>query len=161
MILSDHSIKGHLDSSSTDTISVDPMPDDEQIQPASLDVRLGKEIYSFEYDERLNAPEIILEPGKRYLGHTVEEIDLPKDIAAQLAGRSTIGRMGIIVHKTAGWVDPNFCGQITLELLNLGNEPVSLEKGKRVAQLVFFELDHPSMGYDGSYQQQEGATKSR
>jgi dCTP deaminase len=161
MILSDKSIQAHLGSSRTDTISADPMPDDKQIQPASLDVRLGEEVYSFSDDKRRKGNFQILEPGERYLGHTKETITLPNHIAAQLAGRSSVGRMGVIVHKTAGWIDPGFSGEITLELMNLGEEAVNLQSGSRVAQLVFFELDHPSMGYDGSYQQQEGATKSR
>jgi dCTP deaminase len=137
------------------------MPDEEQIQPASLDVRLGEELYSFSDDERVEEKFHHLQPGERYLGHTVEKIDLPNRYAAQLAGRSTIGRMGVIVHKTEGWIDPGFKGSVTLELLNLGKEPVMLQSGLRVAQLVFFKLDQPSTGYDGSYQQQEGATKSR
>lgn len=158
MILSDQNIKVAL---TRDTIEVTPEPTDEQIQPASLDVRLGREVYRIDDDRRVKSPQHRLQPGDRYLGHTKETIDLPNDIAAQLAGRSSIGRQGVIVHKTAGWIDPGFTGEITLELMNLGNEPVDLREGERVAQLVFFVLDAPSSGYDGSYQGQEGATEAR
>lgn len=162
MILSDKSIKKHLDHQEVDhTIKVNPCPYDNQVQPASLDVRLGEELYSFSDDERVEEKFHVLEPGERYLGHTKETITLPNHIAAQLAGRSSVGRMGVIVHKTAGWIDPGFSGEITLELMNLGEEAVNLQAGSRVAQLVFFLLDQPSLGYDGSYQQQTGATKSR
>jgi dCTP deaminase len=158
MILSDHSISAHL---KTGLIGVDPQPSDEQIQPASLDVRLGRELYHFGKDKRVTSPRHRLQPGQRYLGHTEEEISLPDSIAAQLAGRSSIGRQGIIVHKTAGWIDPGFSGQITLELMNLGDEPVKLTAGERIAQLVFFHLDKASTGYDGHYQNQHGATEAQ
>jgi dCTP deaminase len=162
MILSDGTIEEHLRYPHlSETITVDPEPTDEQIQPASLDVRLGREVYRFEGDHSVKSPQHRLQPGERYLGHTKETIDLPNHIAAQLAGRSSIGRQGVIVHKTAGWIDPGFEGEITLELMNLGDQPVDLREGERIAQLVFFELDSPSSGYDGSYQQQEGATHAR
>lgn len=156
MILSDKSIHAKIASG---RIGVEPTPDTEQVQPASLDVRLGCEFYK----EGMDAPwtnddEVVLEPGIPYLAHTKESIDLPNDIAAQLTGRSSIGRQGIIVHKTAGWIDPSFTGQLTLELMNMGNEEKKLEVGSRVAQMVFFQLDRPSSGYDGQYQNQSGAT---
>jgi dCTP deaminase len=157
MILSDHSIREAVH---TEEIGCSPFPDEEQFQPASLDVRLGQELYHAEKDKRVKAHQHRLQPGERYLGHTKETIDLPDHVAAQLAGRSTIGRMGVIVHKTAGWIDPGFKGSITLELMNLSDEPVDLQSGKRVAQLVFFPLDHPSDGYDGHYQGQKGATEA-
>lgn len=159
MILSDKSIRQAI---VDDVIGVDPSVNEKQIQPASLDVRLGNKFASFDGEDTVHfeRDKIRLTPGKRYLGTTKETIDLPNDIAAQLAGRSTIGRKGVIVHKTAGWVDPSFSGTITLELMNLGREPVTIEEGERVAQLVFFELDSPSSGYDGHYQNQSGATKA-
>lgn len=162
MILSDHSIEEHLKYPHlSETVGVDPDPTDEQIQPASLDVRLGDELYHFDFDRSIERENHTLHPGQRYLGHTKETIDLPNHIAAQLAGRSSVGRRGVIVHKTAGWIDPGFTGEITLELMNLGDEPVDLREGERVAQLVFFELDSPSSGYDGHYQGQEGATEAQ
>lgn len=157
MILSDQSIR---DCVYGDVIVVDPLPEEEQIQPASLDVRLGEKLYHFDGDKSVKATQHQLQPGERYLGHTVETVELPNYIAAQLAGRSSIGRQGIIVHKTAGWIDPGFSGEITLELMNLGNEPVDLKTGKRIAQLVFFKLDSPSSGYDGGYQGQRGPTEA-
>jgi dCTP deaminase len=158
MILSDKSIKESLRSG---RIGCHPRPDGEQIQPASLDVRLGRELYDFGQDRRIEHEEHYLDPGERYLGETKESIRLPNDLAAQLAGRSSIGRVGVIVHKTAGWIDPGFEGSITLELMNLGHSPVQLRAGERVAQLVFFKLDKRSSGYDGNYQNQSGATKSQ
>jgi dCTP deaminase len=158
MILSEYSIEQKI---ADGYIGVNPPPNDDQYQPASLDVRLGDEVYHFDGDYRVNSPQHRLQPNERYLGHTKETISLPKNIAAQLAGRSSIGRQGVIVHKTAGWIDPGFEGEITLELMNLGDEPVDLKSGERVAQLVFFVLDQPSGGYDGSYQGQSGATESR
>ena len=157
MILSDSSIEGYI---LKDEIRVDPLPQGKQIQPASLDMRLGEELFHIEKDKHVKSPQHQLQPGERYLGHTKERISLPNDIAAQLAGRSSIGRQGVIVHKTAGFCDPGFSGQVTLELMNLGNEPVTLETGQRVAQLVFFQLDFPSAGYDGGYQNQSGATEA-
>lgn len=158
MILSNYSINKAL---SVGDIHIDPEPDVEQIQPASLDVRLGKKMYEVENDAQVERDIHWLHPGERYLGHTEETIELPKDIAAQLAGRSSVGRKGVIVHKTAGWIDPGFEGSITLELMNLGNSPVCLNAGNRVAQLVFFELDKASSGYDGRYQGQDEPTKAR
>lgn len=157
MILSDHSIEEKI---TTDLIGVDPKPTQGQVQPASLDVRLGEELYNVVTDTRITSPVHSLRPGERYLGHTVETIDLPNNIAAQLAGRSSVGRQGVIVHKTAGWIDPGFSGELTLELMNLGESSVTFEKGDRIAQLVFFPLDRHSSGYDGGYQGQEGATEA-
>lgn len=150
-ILSDKTIEDAIESGK---LYVDPTPDDEQIQPASLDVRLGNKLYCVETDEMLVQDKFSLQPFQRYLGRTSEYIELPNDIAAQLAGRSTVGRMGIIVHKTAGWIDPQFRGTITLELMNMGTEPVRINAGDRIAQLVFMWLDKPSTGYDGQYQSQ-------
>jgi dCTP deaminase len=143
-------------------VGIDPEPDPVQYQPASLDVRLGEEIISCEHGHSLKGDEKYLAPGVRYLGTTEETIDMPSTTAAMLAGRSTVGRRGIIVHKTAGWVDPGFTGELTLELMNLGSSPKKLQPGDRVAQLVFFELDTPvDKGYDGSYQGQEGPTRAQ
>lgn len=156
MILSDRDILQALDRG---RIGVDPAPDGDQFQPASLDVRLGETLYNVDSDLTVEGfDDHVLQPDTRYLAHTRETVSLPNDIAAQLTGRSTIGRLGIIVHKTAGWIDPQFEGEITLEMYNLGDEPVRLEVGKRVGQLVFFELKNPSSGYEGQYQGQEGIT---
>lgn len=158
MILSEKTIAEKI---AAEKIGVEPIPDEEQFQPASLDVRIGAELLHPETGEKWISDSLRLEPGQRYLAETVETFDLPNDIAAQVAGRSTIGRRGIIVHKTAGWIDPGFSGTITLELMNLGSTPKTIEAGDRVAQLVFFPLDTPSRGYDGKYQNQTGPTQSR
>jgi len=154
-VLSDKTIEDHL---RTGKITITPYPDDEQIQPASLDVRLGDEFYDCETDEIVEADKLRLQPFQRYLGRTKEVIGLPNDVAAQLAGRSTIGRMGIIVHKTAGWIDPSFHGSVTLEMMNMSNEPVTLSAGSRVAQLVFQYTDQPTDGYSGQYNGQKAPT---
>lgn len=154
MILSDHDILRDLDSG---RIDVEPSPDPVQIQPASLDVRLGSELYNPSEDAVIACEDHhTLAPNTRYLGHTTETVSLPDDVAAQLTGRSTIGRLGVIVHKTAGWIDPGFSGSVTLELYNHADRAVPLDVGQRVAQLVFFELSSPSSGYDGKYQNQSG-----
>jgi dCTP deaminase len=157
MILSDRDIRQEI--SDRDLIS-SPVHVD-QIQPASLDVRLGDEFYCPVRDETDQAEEVTIQPGGRILAHTEEVVDLPNDIAAQLAGRSTIGRRGIIVHKTAGWIDPGFRGQVTLELANMGEEQQTLRVGDRIAQLVFMQLLSESKGYDGKYQGDLGAEPAK
>lgn len=162
MILSDRTLREHLEYPNlTETITVDPEPTEEQIQPASLDVRLGEQFVYPDTGDHFERDPLILRKGDRVLAHTRETIDLPNDIAAQLAGRSTYARKGIIVHKTAGWIDPGFEGQITLELYNMSEGSIVLDVGDRVAQLVFLELSSPSSGYDGRYQGQQGATEAR
>jgi dCTP deaminase len=158
MILSGRSIKKKVN---LGEISIDPVPKPIQYQPASLDIRLGEEIVSVDSGHSLKGEEKYLAPNRRYLATTKETIELPTDIAAQLAGRSTVGRRGIIIHKTAGFLDPGFTGTVTLELMNLGSSPKKLTPGDRVGQLVFFVLDQPSCGYDGKYQNQEGPTPAR
>lgn len=157
MILADSSIEEAL---SLGDIEVTPEPTEEQIQPASLDVRLGKKLYGFDRGYSVNSNQHRLQPGERYLAETKETVEMPNHIAAQLAGRSSVGRQGVIVHKTAGWIDPGFSGTITLELMNLGKSPVDFQTGERIAQLVFFKLDYPSRGYDGHYQGQDEPTKA-
>jgi len=158
MILSGTSIAHNI---YTGNIEVEPEPDNVQYQPASLDVRLGEEIVDAQNGRHLKDDQHQLEPNRRYLASTKERISLPNDMAAQLTGRSTIGRRGIIIHKTAGWVDPGFEGTLTLEILNLGRLPKKVQPGDRIGQLVFFVLDKPSWGYDGKYQGQQGPTPPR
>jgi len=133
---------------------VDPLPTNEQYQPASLDVRLDGIIYDCETEEYIENDTLTFTPQKRYLAQTKECISLPNDIAAQLAGRSTVGRMGVVIHKTAGWIDPSFRGHVTLEIMNLGTKPVTFTANTRIGQLVFMQLDEPSDGYDGQYDAQ-------
>ncbi len=158
MILSDTDLAERLDSGD---IVVDPIEDFEtQIQPASIDVRLGNEFLEFErtniscihpyVDHEVKQyvsdthisddDEFILHPGDFVLGTTQEHIEVPPDLVATIEGRSSLGRLAIVVHATAGWVDPGYRGQVTLELSNLGNAPVALKPGSRVAQLVFTEM---------------------
>jgi len=151
MILSDREIRDRLN----DDLKVSPAVDDEQIQPASLDVRIGNELYdpmTEEYYELTQDVEV--PPDYPLLVQTMDKVELPNDLAAQLTGRSSVGRQGVIVHKTAGWIDPGFRGSITLELYNFSSSPVTFQFGQRVAQLVFFQLGRPSTGYDGQYQDQ-------
>lgn len=155
MILSDESIRQRI---VEDDISVSPAVEEAQVQPASLDVRLGEELYDVEQDVHIIDDKLLLRPGTAYIGHTKDNIHLPDDLAAMLTGRSSVGRKGVIIHKTAGWIDPGFKGQLTLEMYNFSDEPVTFDVGDRIGQLVFFVLDTASSGYDGQYQGQEGIT---
>lgn len=137
MILNDGSIASAIDSGK---IVIEPEITGNQIQPASLDVRLDRDV--------------VLEPGEPQQPLTKDYIELPNDIAAMLTGRSSIARNNVIVHKTAGFIDPGFRGQILLEMLNFGKKPASYNEGDRVAQLIFFPLICRSRGYDGKYQDQ-------
>jgi len=185
MILSDRDLERRLDEGD---LVVDPVTDTElQIQPASIDLRLGHEFIEF---DRANVPyikpetfdqtnekatsdvfiddgdEFILHPGDFVLGSTMESVEIPDDLVASIEGRSSLGRLAVVVHATAGWVDPGFRGNITLELSNLGNTPVALSPGSRVAQLVLMELTsaarRPYGNERGSkYQDQQGPQMSR
>jgi dCTP deaminase len=155
MLLNDAEIRRSIESDAG--INVTPAINEYQIQPASLDVRLGEEAYSPELGVYRDGDTLLIEPGEFVLGTTLEHIELPDNVAAQLTGRSSIGRQGIVVHATAGWIDPGFRGQITLEIFNMSHETVALERGNRVAQLVFFQLISPAdEPYDGQYQDQDG-----
>ena len=166
---------------------VEPLTDPEiQIQPATVDVRLGREFLEFdhgniscidphdevaaeEYVEETVVPEdgtYILHAGEFVLGTTKERVEIPPDLLAHVNGRSSLGRLAIVVHATAGVVDPGYRGQITLELSNLGTTPVALTPDMRIAQLSFTELKNPAdrpYGADrgSKYQDQDGpqATK--
>ncbi|MFC4358557.1 dCTP deaminase [Halobium salinum] len=184
MILSDADLLGRLEAGD---LVVEPLDDPEmQVQPASIDVRLGREFLEF---QRANIPcihpnseqevgeyvtetvveegnEFILHPGDFVLGTTKERVEIPPDLVAQVEGRSSLGRLAVVVHATAGFVDPGYRGQITLELSNLGTAPVALTPGMRVSQLVFTELKTPAARPYGSergskYQDQRGPQASR
>lgn len=153
MILSDWDIADALERGD---ITVDPEPEPVQIQPASLDVRIGGELYDPAAGSSTGG--LTLPVEEFLLGSTLGRVSLPNDVAALLVGRSTLGRMGVVVHQTAGFIDPGFEGQITLEMYNCSETPRSFEEGDRVAQLVFFRLESPSQGYSGQYQGQTGPT---
>jgi dCTP deaminase len=110
--------------------------------------------------------EFILHPGDFVLGTTTERVEIPPDLIAHVQGRSSLGRLAVVVHATAGIVDPGYEGQITLELSNLGTAPVALSPGMRVSQLIFTELSSPAerpygSDRDSKYQGQSGPQASR
>lgn len=184
MILSDEDIKARL---AAGDLVVDPLDDPEmQIQPASIDLRLGGEFLEFrrtnipcihpdresETDEYVSTTTVadggqfILHPGDFVLGTTKERVAIPPDLLATVEGRSSLGRLAIVIHATAGIVDPGYEGQITLELSNLGTAPVALLPGMRVSQLVFTKLTSPAARPYGDargskYQGQRGPQASR
>lgn len=177
-ILPDHKIKDWID---IGVIGVEPY-DESNVEPASMDLRLGD---SFKYPRRqfqnipvdldnpsqhklkheeVDGDEITLNPGEFVLASTKEYIELPPFVSAEVLGRSSLGRLGISVHQTAGYIDPGFEGEVTLELSNHGVAPVKLREGMRTCQIIFHNLRSPSeepYGHEGSqYQGQTGATES-
>jgi dCTP deaminase len=185
VILSDRDLRRRL--FETRDLVVRPLDDpDVQIQPASIDLRLGSEFLTFrsarvpfidpashagvgEYTERIALKEgepFLIHPGEFALGSTVEWIELPDDLVARVEGRSSLGRLAVVVHATAGFIDPGFRGCITLELSNLGRVPVALRPGMRICQIAVYEMsspaDRPYGAARGSkYQGQTGPTASR
>lgn len=159
MILSDGTIEEYIEEG---RIVVEPEPREEQIQPSSLDLRIGPELYDLNNDQHYEFnEEVRLSPNQPYLGHTIDRISLPNDISARVYGRSSVGRRGVLVHFTAGLIDPGFDGEVTLELYNFRNTHQRFRVGERVAQVEFRMLDEESSGYDGSYQGQKGITLSK
>lgn len=177
MVLSDVSIRKRIASGD---LEITPY-DDGLIEPSSVDLRLGDEFKIVERtsdfhtidtsipdDNSLEytaiSDEVLLRPGQFVLATTEEEVRLPDDLSANVLGRSSLGRLGISVHQTAGYIDPGFHGEVTLELSNHGPAPVRLYAGDRICQIVFHELSTPAetpYGHDGSqYQGQRGATPS-
>ena len=148
--------------------------DDEQIQPASIDVRLGNHFLKVDENrldvirldaeiqyEELTQDEIIIPPHSFLLATTCEYIRLPADVTAFVEGRSSIGRIGLFIQN-AGWVDPGFEGNITLELFNANRLPIRLLAGRRICQLVFARMDQMTQNpYSGKYQGQRQTTGSR
>lgn len=170
MILSDKTISEMLESG---RLSITPL-EKYQIQPASVDIRLGDTfsgVYS-EFEEIISldkatscttakTDKFILFPGQFILATTMEYFSLPNDLTAFVEGRSSIGRLGLFIQN-AGWVDPGFKGEITLELYNANRYPIELHAGRRIGQLVFAQLDCEAINpYSGKYQNQRGATESR
>jgi dCTP deaminase len=181
MLLSDRDIRAELDAG---RIGLDPL-DRGMIQPSSMDVRLDRFFRLFDnhkypfIDPAEDQPELtrlievdgerpfILHPGEFVLGSTFELISLPDDIAARLEGKSSLGRLGLLTHSTAGFIDPGFSGHVTLELSNVATLPIKLWPGMKIGQLCFFRLSSPaekpygSKDYSSRYQGQRGPTASR
>ena len=170
MILSDKTIGEMLREG---TLSIEPLQE-EQIQPASVDIRLGDTfavvedsadgiitMHSVIKYKTIKTKKYLLLPGQFVLATTMEYISLPDDLTAFVEGRSSLGRMGLFIQN-AGWVDPGFKGEITLELFNANRCAIELQAGRRVGQLVFAKMDSPAVNpYNGKYQGQKGATGSR
>ncbi|HET7477548.1 MAG TPA: dCTP deaminase [Dermatophilaceae bacterium] len=181
MLLSDRDIRAEIDQG---RVSLDPY-DPAMIQPSSIDVRLDRYFRLFDnhrypfIDPALDQPELtrlvevegeeplILHPGEFVLGSTYEQVRLPDDVAARLEGKSSLGRLGLLTHSTAGFVDPGFSGHVTLELSNVATLPIKLWPGMKIGQLCFIRLsspaEHPygSQKYGSRYQGQRGPTASR
>ncbi|MGL6200895.1 MAG: dCTP deaminase [Lachnospiraceae bacterium] len=170
MILSDKAISSMLDEK---TLEISPL-EDGQIQPASVDIRLGSTfcvvedtsdgIISLDSEisyRMIETDKYLLLPGQFVLATTMEYFRMPNDLTAFVEGRSSLGRLGLFIQN-AGWVDPGFEGEITLELFNANRCAIELKSGRRVGQLVFAQLDQPARNpYSGKYQGQKGATGSR
>ena len=181
MLLSDGDIKKEIDSG---RVKVEPF-DPAMLQPSSVDVRLDRFFRVFENHmysvidpageqpdltravEIKGSDEFILHPGEFVLASTYEVITLPDDVAGRLEGKSSLGRLGLLTHSTAGFIDPGFSGHITLELSNVANLPVKLYPGMKIGQLCLFRLSSPaenpygSAKYGSRYQNQRGPTASK
>ncbi len=181
MLLSDGDLRKEIASG---RVVLEPY-DDALVQPSSIDVRLDRYFRIFEnhryphidpateQDEltKLVEPEgdepFILHPGEFVLGSTFEIVTLPDDIAGRLEGKSSLGRLGLLTHSTAGFIDPGFNGHVTLELSNVATLPIKLWPGMKIGQLCLFRLSSPAekpygSGAAGSrYQGQRGPTPSR
>lgn len=181
MLLSDRDILAQVEAG---RVALDPWSA-EMVQPSSVDVRLDRFFRVFEnhkypvIDPAADQPELtrlvepegdepfVLHPGEFVLGATYESVSLPDDIAARLEGKSSLGRLGLLTHSTAGFIDPGFTGHVTLELSNVATLPIILYPGMKIGQLCFFQLSSPADNPYGSqvnksrYQGQRGPTASR
>ena len=181
MLLSDRDIRAELASG---RVVLDPY-DPTMVQPSSVDVRIDKYFRVFEnhryphIDPAIEQPDLtrqvepdtdepfILHPGEFVLASTYEVITLPDDVAGRLEGKSSLGRLGLLTHSTAGWIDPGFSGHVTLELSNVATLPIKLWPGMKIGQLCLFRTSSPSefpygsSVYGSRYQGQRGPTPSR
>jgi dCTP deaminase len=181
MLLSDRDIIAAVE---TGRVVVDPW-DAELLQPSSVDVRLDRYFRVFNntqythIDPGLQQDELttliepkgddpfVLHPGEFVLGSTLEVVTLPDDLAGRLEGKSSLGRLGLLTHSTAGFIDPGFSGHLTLELSNVANLPIMLWPGMKIGQLCLFRLSSAARNPYGSvaagsrYQGQRGPTPSR
>lgn len=173
MILCDKSIRKSLKEG---VIKIEPL-NEGNIQPASVDLRLGKDFSllkywsgvrtldlkspNVEHEKITNQKEMVIPPHSFILGTTEESIELPSHISAFVEGRSSIGRIGLFI-QTAGLVAAGFKGQITLELYNANNLPIVVQAGHRICQIVFFEMTEAAANaYQGKYQNQKGVVSSK
>lgn len=181
MLLSDRDIRAEIDAG---RVVIEPY-DEAMVQPSSVDVRIDRLFRLFDnhkyavIDPAEEQPDLtrlvevapdepfVLHPGEFVLASTYELVTLPDDIAARLEGKSSLGRLGLLTHSTAGFIDPGFSGHVTLELSNVATLPIMLWPGMKVGQLCFFQLSSPAMNPYGSavnlsrYQGQRGPTASR
>ena len=181
MLLSDRDLRAEIHSG---RVALDPY-DESMVQPSSIDVRIDRYFRVFhnsrythidvaremedltELVEPKGNDPFLLHPGEFVLGSTLECVTLPDDIAARLEGKSSLGRLGLLTHSTAGFIDPGFTGHVTLELSNVANLPITLYPGMKIGQICFFQLSSPAEkpyghGATGSrYQNQRGPTPSR
>ena len=181
VVLSDRTIRRLIDDG---RIGIEPY-DESLMQPSSLDVRVDRWFRVFrnsrypyidvktEQEELTELVEVegdeafILHPGEFVLGSTLERVTLPDDLVARLEGKSSLGRLGLLIHSTAGFIDPGWDGHVTLELSNVANLPITIYPGMKIGQLSFVQLTEPAetpygAGALGSkYQGQQGPTPSR
>jgi len=181
MVLSDRSIKEALDSG---RIIIDPLGPD-CIQPSSVDLHIDQFFRVFRnhsqrvIDVREDQEDLtelidvgptdpfILHPGEFALGSTIERVQIPDDLVARLEGKSSLGRLGLLIHSTAGFVDAGWDGHLTLELSNVANLPITLYPGMKIGQISFFEMTTPAERPYGTaslgskYRGQRGPTPSR
>ncbi len=180
-VLSDRTIREEIEKG---RIAIDPL-DDGAVQPASVDLRLSGSFRVFRssskpfidvrqpVDDLAELVEIgadepfVIQPGTFFLGSTLETVTLPDDIVGRVDGKSSLGRLGLLVHATAGYIDPGWTGRLTLELSNQSQMPIALYRGMRIAQISFLRLTTPvdrpygSPGLGSKYQGQTGPTPSR
>jgi len=179
MILSDRDIRAQIASG---RIVIDPF-DPDCVQPSSVDLHVDQQFRVFAnsrypyIDVAKEMPDLtelvevkgeepfILHPGEFVLGSTAERVAIPDDLVARLEGKSSLGRLGLLIHSTAGYVDPGWDGYLTLELSNVANLPITLYAGMKIGQISFFQLTSPAEVPYGSagnkYQGQRGPTPSR
>jgi dCTP deaminase len=181
VLLSDRDITAEIDAG---RVVLDPY-DQAMLQPSSVDIRLDRYFRLFDnhkyavIDPAQDQPDLtrlvevdpdeafVLHPGEFVLGSVYETVSLPDDVAARVEGKSSLGRLGLLTHATAGFIDPGFSGHVTLELSNVATLPIKLWPGMKIGQLCFFRLssaaEHPygSERYGSRYQGQRGPTASR
>ena len=179
VVLSDRTIRAEIEAG---RIEIDPF-DPDLVQPSSIDVRVDRRFRVFhnarypyidvrqpmedltELVEVAEDEPFILHPGEFVLGQTLEHVTLPDDLVARLEGKSSLGRLGLLIHSTAGYVDPGWDGFLTLELSNVANLPITIYPGMKIGQISFFRLTTPAAMPYGSagnkYQGQHGPTASR